>query len=154
KVEPTPVDPRLAFEAEVRRLSTVLREATPENQEGILDQFRRAKGEVFDHALAKAIPDLAEEVRPKAREVLRERMKAEPLKILRTNLSEEDRELRYAAVRVCRQKRVRALVPDLIPRLDDPDSAIIWHARKTLEEMTGYDIGPRIGASAVERAQA
>jgi hypothetical protein len=154
KVEPTTVDPRLAFEAEVQRLSTALREAAPESQEVILDQFRSAKGEVFDRALARAIPDLSDGVRQKAREVLRERMGAEPLKRLRVSLSEVDRELRYAAVRVCRQKRLRSLVPDLIPRLDDPDSAIIWHARKTLEEMTGYDIGPRIGAGAVERAQA
>jgi hypothetical protein len=154
KVEPAPVDPRAAFEAEVKRLSNVLRQAAPESQEEMLGQFRSAKGEEFNHALAKAIPDLSDEVRQKARDVLRERMGAEPPPRLRANLSEADRELRYAAVRICRQKRIRALVPDLIPRLDDPDSAIIWHARKTLEEMTGYDIGPRIGASAVERAQA
>src|SRR5205085_11180127 len=103
---------------------------------------------------AKAIPDLSDEVRQRAREILRERLGAEPLKMIRANLSEEDRELRYAAVRVCRQKKVRELVPDLIPRLDDPDGTIIWQARKTPEEMTGYDIGPRIGAGAVERAQA
>ncbi len=147
------LDTSYAPDTEVQRLKTALTEARPEAMRELLEGYREGKGTVFSLALAKALPDLPTNVQKLAREVLTERLTMLPLEEFRGKLRDKDREMRYAAVLACKQKRVKSVIPDLIPRLDDRDPVIVYNARKALEQLVGQDIGPRPEATATERAQ-
>ena len=135
------------------QLCTALIDAAPDAQEEILDGYRTGKGDIYDMALARAIPDLPRDLQRKGRDALFERLAGLPMKDLRSRLQDECRELRYAAILVCKEKRLRVLVPDLIERLADSDERVIWNTRRALKAITGQDCGPQPGASAAERAQ-
>jgi HEAT repeat protein len=58
---------------------------------------------------------------------------------LRNKLRDDNAEVRRGAVLACARKDDDAHVPDLLERLDDPDSAVARMARRALGMLTGKD---------------
>ena len=62
--------------------------------------------------------------------------------------------LSLAAARACAQKKARALVPDLIALLTDPEPPVARSAHQALTALTGKDFGPEADATRAERKAA
>jgi hypothetical protein len=146
---PQPVEPA----DQVRHLRDCLVEGPPLQQAERLKAFRDKSGTAYDTALALAIPEMSAELQKLGRTVLADRFYCLPTKTLAEKLGDEDPEVRRAAVSVCRQRKLKALVPELIALLDDADQDVAKQAHQLLQQIAGRDLGPRPGADREERLQ-
>jgi hypothetical protein len=146
----------LPAEERVAYLKDRLLEAPPRRQAELLTAFRDRAGPTYDRAVALAIPALTSDLQKLARSVLADRLYGLSRKELRGWLRDRAAELRRAAVRTCRLREEKALVPELIGLLDDGDAGVAREAHAALRQISGRDFGPARAADgdARRRAQA
>jgi hypothetical protein len=142
------VDPRAG------KLSAELVAATGDKQAELLTRLRDAKGIEHTDALARAIPQMAGEVRDKARDALVQRLTRMTARTLRGKFDEDDVEVRRAAARACARKEASEHIPDLLELLNDPEALVVQAARQSLKELTGQDFGPELEADPNTHARA
>jgi hypothetical protein len=140
--------------AETARLRTELVQAPPEKQEDLVQGLEKGKGAQYTDALATAIPLLKGETKEKARQALMRRMLRLKEGTLRDKLEDESAEVRQAAAAACARKMAKALVPDLIKLLEDPELPVAEAAHSSLKELTDKDFGPQANATKAERKDA
>ena len=116
--------------------------ASPARQMALIIEYRDKKGVVYSEALARAIQKLHGNSLVRAREALAERLTRMTAATLRNKLEEDRTEIRKAAIIACADKGEKALVPDLIGLLKDPDPAIAHLAHRSLKTLTSKDFGP------------
>src|SRR5262249_7020538 len=104
----------------VPRLSAELVEASPHQQDRVLQKLCDGKGSAYSQALALAIAQLAGEAKKKAREALAERLAGLKLDNVLSYLDDEDMELRRAAAIACALKEANGTAGKLIELLEDP----------------------------------
>jgi hypothetical protein len=119
-----------------------------------LQAFKDKAGSAYDTALALAIPQLMAELQKTARTILVDRFYSLPLQKLREKLGDQDPAVRRAAVGVCRQRKLKALVPELIHLLDDGDQEVGKQVHELLQQFASRDFGPRSGADHLQRLEA
>jgi HEAT repeat protein len=134
-------------QTDAARLAADLVKAPPEQQEALLAKLRDTKGIVYTDALAAAIPQLGLDARLKARDALSERLARMTTATLREKLQEDNAEVRRAAAIACAMKQAKALVPDLISLLEDPEDSVASAAHGALKSLTGEDFGPEPDAT-------
>jgi hypothetical protein len=137
-----------------RRMSDELATANDGQQSDLLTRYKEGKGQAYTQALAGAIPRLKGENKIKAREALAERLTRMTADTLRTELKDDDPEIRRAASLACAMKDDKIHVPDLIPLLDDPEPLVGRAAHAALKSLTSQDFGPPKDASSKDRAKA
>jgi hypothetical protein len=116
--------------------------------------LREKSGTEYDTALVSTLPQMTTELQKLGRTVLADRFYCLPLKALRAKLGDPDAEVRRAAVSVCKQRKLKALVPELIALLDDGNQDVAWQAHQLLQLFSSRDLGPRPGADREQRQQA
>jgi hypothetical protein len=141
-------------DAEAARLRSELLQATGQQQDQLLNQFKQAKGAAYTQALAATIPRLQGESKTKARKALAERLANMTSATLRDKLRDETAETRRAATLACAMKADQQLIPDLITLLEDPQPTVARAAHAALKDLTDQDLGPADHASPSARAQA
>jgi hypothetical protein len=144
---PQPVEPT----DQVRHLRDCLVEGSSVQKAERLRAFRDKSGAAYDTALALAIPEMTAELQKLGRTVLADRFYCLPTKTLGEKLADQDPEVRRATVSVCRQRKLKALVPEMIALLDDGDHDVAKQAHQFLQQIAGRDLGPRPGADGEER---
>ena len=82
-------------------LTAILVKTTSQKQEQALEQLREGKGAAYTEALAQAIPRLEGTAHKKAREALAERLARMTITTLGDKLTDQDLEVRRAAVLAC-----------------------------------------------------
>jgi HEAT repeat protein len=137
-----------------RKMSDDLIAAKVPQQEELLGKYKEGKGSAYTLALAGAIPRLSGESKTKARDALAERFTRMTAATLRTELKDDDPEIRRAASLACAMKDDKSHVPDLIPLLEDPEPLVARAAHAALRSLSNQDFGPAKDASAKDRAQA
>jgi hypothetical protein len=142
------------LDPEAAKLCVELLRATPATQPGLIDRLKESKGVIYTDALAAVIPRLNGTVQDKARDALAERFTRMSAATLRAKLTEEDVEVRVAAVRACATKEDKAHVPDLIALLADAQPRVARAAYAALKALTRQDFGPTGEATPAERAKA
>lgn len=136
-----------------RSLSEWLVEAPPLKQAEVLSGFKERRGPAYDEALAWAIPKLKTEVQKLARGTLAERLFCLSADALRERLASGEAEIRRAAVKVCGQRKLKDLAPELIVLIEDAEPAVANRAHEVLVQFAGKDFGPR-AATDTERQRA
>jgi hypothetical protein len=149
-----PLSKPLEAAEQVLHLRDCLLEGPPRQQAERLAAFRDKGGVAYDTALVLAFPQLTAELQKVARTVLADRFFCLPFKDLRDKLADREPEVRRAAVSVCRQRKLKALVPELIGLLDDENEDVARQAHQLLQQFAGRDFGPRRGADRDDRQQA
>jgi HEAT repeat protein len=132
--------PQAEVDVRAARLSQKVVKADPHKQEVLLSQLRDAKGLVNTVALARAVHDLRGEAQTKARQYLAERLFRMTPVTLRDKLSDDDAEVRRAAIAACVRAGKKEMVPDLIALLDVEEPATTRLAEMGLKELTGQDL--------------
>ena len=90
-----------------------------------------------------------------ARAVLADRFWCRPLQELRDKLGDPEADVRRATATVCRQRKLKALTPELIGLLADENTDLAKLAHQVLQQFAApRDFGPRKGANPEERLQA
>jgi hypothetical protein len=138
----------------VQHLKDCLVEAGPLRQAELLQDFRDRTGLAYDSAMAMAMPHLPAELQQQARRILSDRMYNLRLKDLRARLREKEKEIRRAAIKVCRLREERAVAPELISLLDDEDPEVARQAHQLLRQIALKDFGPPRNADREQRRQA
>jgi hypothetical protein len=141
-------------DGQAARLGAELVRARGPEQEKALRRLQRAEGRPYTLALARAIPQLPEAARARAREALAGRLAGLTAPALRDRLQDADAEVRRAAADACSRKPAKGFVPDLIALVADPDAEVAQAARRALRALTGEDFGPRGDGTSGERARA
>jgi hypothetical protein len=136
------------------RMAADLVKSSGSRQTQLLQQMQQGKGPDFTEALALAIPRLFGEPRQKARTALAERLARMKDSTLTTYLADEDAEIRRAAASAIARKESKALVPQLIPLLRDPNPGVADAAHMALSDLTRKDFGPKADVSREEREEA
>jgi hypothetical protein len=144
----------VAVDPEVVRLRDELLRAKGDAQEEVLQRLRDEKGVVHTEALVQAIPQLADDLRAKARDALVERMTRMTAQTLRDKFAQEDVEVRRAAALACASKGDTDMIPDLIDLLGDSETTVAQAARASLKKLAGKDFGPGPDALPGEQARA
>jgi hypothetical protein len=139
---------------QVTHLTESLVGAPPVRQAELLQTYKDRRGPAYDQALARAIPLLTTDLQKMARSVLADRMRCLPLKGLRENFQDRAVEVRRAAVRACRLREEKALVPELIALLGDASEEVAYRAHEALRQFSNRDFGPPRGADEERRRQA
>jgi hypothetical protein len=140
---------------QVARLHADLLKAPAGRQDKLLEQYKTSKGAEFTEAMARAIPDLPQSTRTKARDALAERLMRMTSATLREKLRDAHPEIRYAAARACATKGDYANFPALITLLNDPEPSVVRAARAALRYLAdGRDFGPAPDAEPSTRAKA
>jgi hypothetical protein len=147
---PEPLD----AEGQELHLRNALVDSPPLRQAELLQLFKDRSGPEYDRALTRALPSLPLEIQKDARIILSDRMHCLPVGEIRKKLSDDDVEVRRAAVRASGLRGEKPLVPDLIARLDDVNAEVIKLAHQSLRQITGLDLGPTFSADADRRRQA
>jgi len=129
-------------EVEVAELRRELLRGLPARQMALITEYRDKKGVAYSEALATAIPRLRGNSLVRAREALAERLTRMTAATLRDKLEDDSLETRRAAIKACAEKGEKALVPDLIALLKDPDVETVRLVHKSLKTLTGKDFGP------------
>jgi HEAT repeat protein len=142
------------LDIEADALCKDLLRASPARQMALIVEYRDKKGVVYSEALARAIQKLHGNSLVRAREALAERLTRMTAATLRNKLQEDRAEIRRAAIIACADKGEKALIPDLIGLLKDPDSAIVQLAHRSLKTLTSKDFGPNPNASDEETSLA
>ncbi|MBL8797476.1 MAG: hypothetical protein JNM56_26485 [Planctomycetia bacterium] len=145
---PTSLDPEAA------RLCREVLQAPAEQQADLIQRLKDTKGVVYSDALAAAIPRLSGTAQGKARDALAERLTRMTANTLRGKLTEEDVEVRIAAIQAVVNKEEKQLAGELIPLLSDPTERVARAAHKALKYLANQDFGPGPDATAAERARA
>jgi hypothetical protein len=140
--------------AEGSRLADDLVKATGSRRNELISTMETEKGVQYTEALAAAIPKLEGESHRKAREALANRLTRMKDDTLVEYLRDEDAEIRRAAAIAAGQKDSKALVPDLIALLRDPEIRVVRAAHASLKALTDQDFGPAANATREERDQA
>jgi hypothetical protein len=143
-----------SLDPEAARLCREVLQAAADQQPMLIDRLKDSKGVAYSDALAAAIPRLSGPAQGKARDALAERLSRMTANTLRGKLTEEDVEVRIAAIQACVNKEEQPLVGELIPLLSDPTDRVARAAHKALKYLTNQDFGPAPDATAVERARA
>jgi hypothetical protein len=144
----------LAPTERVTHLKDCLVQAPPLQQAELLAAFKDKAGSAYDAALAQAIPELKVELQKTARAILADRFYCLPAKKLSEKLGDQDATVRRAAVTVCRQRKLRTLVPELIEMLDDGNEDVAKQVHEVLQQFASRDFGPKRGADHIQRQEA
>ncbi len=116
--------PRYAIDLEAADLRRQLTESANAVASAILvRQWSDQSGELRTAALASLVPSFRGEFQQKLREAVVARLTRLDAEKLRRRLSDEDDELRRAAIAACGRKKDKTFVPDLIAALADADPA-------------------------------
>jgi hypothetical protein len=153
KIDPSPALPR-NLDPEAARLCLELLQAPADRQLPLIEKLRDTKGVIYTDALATVVPRLTGTVQEKARDALAERFTRMSAATLKAKLTEEDIEVRVAAIRACATKEDRDHVPDLIGLLTDSQPRVVRAAHTALKLLTKKDFGPPVDATATERSRA
>jgi hypothetical protein len=130
--------PNAGEDVEATRLCRQLVNANPVQQEALLGRLKDAKGLANTLAIARAIPSLKGDTQKKAREFLAQRLCRMAPKTLRDKFSDDEPEVRRAAIAACVRTGRTELEGDLIKLLDDGHPAISSEAENGLKELTGH----------------
>jgi hypothetical protein len=151
-----PIEKRMlkATSKESLRLAEALLKATGRQRERLLEIMENEKGVKYTEALAAAIPKLEGEDHRKAREALANRLTRMKDETLAEYCQDDDPEIRRAAALAAGQKDSKALVPNLIALLRDPEISVVQAAHASLKSLTEQDFGPAAKATREERDQA
>jgi hypothetical protein len=149
--EPPPPDPT---DAEASRWAVELAQATPDRETPLLQRLRSAAEPQGTLALAAAIRELKGVRQTRAREVLAQRLAAQGEATLKKRLTDEDAEVRRAAVTAAGTEKAKALIPEALKLLEDPDAGVAQAARSALKRLTDRDFGPAPDASPQDRSVA
>jgi hypothetical protein len=144
----------LAPTEQIPHLKDSLVQAPALQQAELLTAFRNKVGSAYDTALAQAIPELKVELQKTARAILADHFYCLPLKKLGEKLGDQDSTVRRAALTVCRQRKLKALVPELIRMLDDDNEDVAKQVHDVLQQFASRDFGPKRGADRFERQEA
>ncbi len=137
------------------RMGKELVGASGERRAELLRKLRDGKGGDYTDALVSAIPKLEGATLRLARNALAERLARMTVATLRKYLKDEDAEVRRAAALASAVKEGgKALVPDLIRLLSDPETIVERAAHGALKELSGQDFGPAADAGRAERDRA
>jgi hypothetical protein len=147
-------DKPLNAQEQARSVCDLLIAAPAARQAELLWSFKDRASPVYDAALVLAIPRLPTTAQPVARTVLADRMYCLPVKELRDKLRYQNADVLRAALKVCRLRGEKSLVPELIALLKDEDPAVAKKALQSLRELTGQDFGPHGTADGLQRDQA
>jgi hypothetical protein len=139
---------------QVQHFKDCLLDGAPLQQAEHLAAFKDKSGPMYDIALAQAIPQMKPELQKTARSILVDRLYCLPLKVLGERLGNSDPELRRAAVSVSRQRKLKALVPELIALLEDGNQDLAKQVHDLLQQFAARDFGPRRGADSTQRREA
>jgi hypothetical protein len=142
------------LDPETAKLCLELLKADAQRQPQVLERLKESKGVVYTDALAAAIPRLSGTVQDKARDALAERFLRMSAATLRGKFTEEDVEVRVAAIRACATKDDKSHIPDLIGLLNDREARVTQATHKALTLLARQDFGPAANATAVERDKA
>ena len=145
-----PLDPT----DQISRFKDSLVTSTPRVQAVRLALFRDKTGPAYDSALAQAIPELPTDLQKTARGILADRYFCMPVQALAEKLGDKDEEVRRAGVTVSKQRKLKALTPELIALLDDSNPDIAGQAHHLLQQFSSRDLGPRRGADRDARQSA
>lgn len=100
----------------------------------------------YTQALIDAIPLLSDDLKEPVRQALVKRLSRQSVNSLRNRLAESDAEVRLAVVRAAALKQAKDLVPDLIELLPMADNTLAEAIAKTLQGLTGQDLGRNVQA--------
>jgi hypothetical protein len=139
---------------QIVHLKSCIVEAAPLQQAERLSSFKDKAGTAYDTALAQAIPQMKVELQKTGRAILMDRFYCLPLKKLGERLRDQEAEVRRAAVGVSRQRKLKALVPELIDLLDDDNQDIAKQVHELLQQFALQDFGPHRGANHIQRQEA
>ncbi len=139
-------------EVEAARLADQLVKAAADREDALLAQLRDSPGVSFTEALARVIPRLKVDTKAKARAALAKRLTRMTAATLRDKLQDDNLEIRRAAVLACASKPEKALIPELISRLQDREPEIAGMADRALKTLTGEDVRPASKAAPAQWA--
>lgn len=142
------------LDPEAAKLCLELLKASADRQPLLIERLRDNKGVIYTDALATVIPRLTGPMQETARDAMAERFTRMSASTLRGKLTEEDIEVRVAAIRACATKEDKSHVADLIPLLAEPQPRVSRAALAALKLLTRQDFGPPSDASAAQRARA
>lgn len=136
------------------QLADAMLRATGQRRTELLETMESERGTKYTEALAAAIPKLEGAEHRKARQALADRLTRMKDDTLVEYLRDDDAEIRRAAALAAGQKDSKALVPDLIALLRDPELDVVRVAHASLKSLTGQDFGPAARTTREEREQA
>jgi hypothetical protein len=154
KPTPKPVPLDTNADPKVARLAQDLVSASGDEQSKLLKQYMKGQGAEYTQAMVAACHALAGAAQKDVRDALANRLSRKKLDNLRAYLKDSDAELRAAAVWGAFLKGQKAIVPDLIERLQDENTRVAKAALYTLKDFTKKDFGPGPGADRSEWAAA
>ncbi len=131
--------PDAEVEVESGRLVQKMMQSGPLQLPLLLKSYGEQKGEAHTRALIEGLARLSASARDQARDALARHLVELDAASLRSRLNHAQPGVRQAAVMACERKKERALVPDLIARLDDSDADTARLARSALKVITGKD---------------
>ncbi len=147
--ELAPLDPA---EAEATRWATELVQAGKDKENDICQRVREAPEPQGTLALALAIQDLKGPRQTKVRQTLADRLAGQDADLVKQRFSDEDAEVRRAALAAAAKQKARPLIPDALKLLEDPDPGVAQSARSALKILTNQDFGPAANASPLDRS--
>lgn len=154
KGDKLPTLPSKIADDDVSRLSAELVEATGVTRDRLLKKLKDSKGGTYTSALAMSIPLLDGADKKEARQALAERLTRMTSGTLKKYLAHTDPELRRASALAVAMRDIKAMTPDLIEMLGDPEPSVVRAVYAGLKAMTDKDFGPDSDASPADRARA
>jgi len=146
--------PAKSPEDPARVMAQSLLRARGQERSDLVRSMRDSKGVSFTEALLWVIPMLDESGRREVRVALAERFTRLKDATLRDYLRDEESEIRRAAALAAAARESRALIPDLIERINDSEELVRRAAQTSLKELTGKDFGPGPGSTMTETSKA
>ena len=143
---PAPID------TEADRLVVELVQAKKDREVELLQSLREVPEPLGTLVLAAAIREMKAPRQAKVRHVLVQRFGDLEITQLKKRFADEDAEVRQAALAAAGVKKDKALIPDALKLLEDPDLAVAQGARSTLKLLTGRDFGPAANATPLDRS--
>ena len=129
--------PDAEVEVETVRLVSRLLKAGPLELPIVLKSYSVGKGDAYTRALTTGVARLTGPAREQSREALARRLAELDASALRGQLNHDQPGMRQAAVLACERKKDKALIGDLIERLEDGDTETARLARSALKVLTG-----------------
>ena len=151
---PEPLVTGSGFEKQAAELSNALINAAADDRPALLARLRDSKGSVYTEALAMSAAKLTGDSQSEARDALARRLMRMTATTLKGMLKDENLEIRRAAAEACGLKGDKQLIADLIDRLSDESSAIVYAARVSLRKLSEKDFGPEADASIEDKNKA